>query len=73
MTPPKTELYSCYGCTVYRSGERYFVRYDSGGSVSWDVENEITPLEAEIIKRSERAAYEVIMAAAKRQRPKRVD
>lgn len=62
-----------FGCKIVRRGDKLFIQYDNGQSASWIVENEVTVNEAEKAMLSEKDAYEVILEAEKRERPRRVD
>jgi len=67
-----TEIFSGFGCSILKAGERYFIRYDSGGSASWEMEAEISVADAEKARRSERDACEVLLAIDRRGGGKRV-
>ena len=71
---PRVKLFSEYGCTVLRRGEKYYIQYDSGEAAGSSLmENEITFSEVERARKSEQEAYEVIMDATKRSIPIKVD
>ena len=67
-----TELFCVFGCSVLQRGEQYFIRYDSGGSASWDMEAEISVADVEKVQKSERDAYEVILAVQRKGNGRRV-
>lgn len=56
-----------FGCQVIKRGDRFFIRYDGGHIAVKMVEKEITTAEAEKAVISEEDAYEVIVAAIKRE------
>jgi hypothetical protein len=61
------QIYSGFGCEVFDRDGRFFIRYDSGASAgSRYIEHEISKDEVEKTRRSERDAYEVILAAQQR-------
>lgn len=62
-----------FGCKIVKRKDKLFIQYDNGQSASWIVENEITLNEAEKVLLSEKDAYEVILDAEKRKKPRRVD
>lgn len=68
----KNIVFSDFGCTILRRNDRYFIRYDSGGIVSWLLENEITSDDVKKARLSEKDAYEVILKAEKIREPMRV-
>jgi hypothetical protein len=65
-------VFSDFGCTIVRRDDRYFIRYDSGGIVSWLLENEINAEDVEKARKSEKDAYEVILTAQRNKEPRRV-
>ena len=67
-----TEIFSGFGCSIVRREERYFIIYDIGGSVSWDMEAEISVAEVEKVQKSARDAYEVLLAIERSGRGKRM-
>jgi hypothetical protein len=66
-------VFSDYGCTIYKRDGRYFIQYDSGeSSGGLLIENEITIVEVDKARISEKDAYEVILAAENRASPRKV-
>ena len=59
-------IFEGFGIEIFKKGSRIFVRYDSGGIASYDVEDEITEEEALKARKSEHDAYEVLLACEKR-------
>lgn len=59
-------IFSDFGIEIFKCKGKYFVRYDSGEIVSRLIEKEIT--EEEVIKaqKSEKDAYEMILARERR-------
>ena len=58
------KIFTGYGCEIFETDGRYFIRYDSGeSSGSSLLESEISSDEVEKAKLSERDAYEVILSA----------
>jgi len=68
----EVKINECFGCIIINRNGKYFIQYDSGGSASWIVENEILPREVEKAQISAESAYEVIIESQKRGDPKRV-
>ncbi len=61
-----------FGCKILERDSKIFIQYDNGQTASWIVENEITNEEAEKAMECAEKAYEVILAAEHRRKPKRV-
>jgi hypothetical protein len=61
-----------FGCKILERNSKIYIQYDNGQAASWIVENEITIEEAKKAMKSGEYAYEVILAAEKRSKPKRV-
>ena len=61
-----------FGCKIVERNSELFIQYDNGQAGSWIVENKITVDEAKKATLSGKDAYEVILAAGKREKPKRV-
>jgi len=57
-----------FGCQVIEREKLFFIRYDNGQSASKMVESEITSEEAVKAMLSEDDAYQVIVAAIKREK-----
>ncbi len=72
MKEMKKRIFIGFGCEVIEKLNKIIVRYDSGGSASQMMENEITSEEVEKIKLSEQDAYEVILNARKRDNNKKL-
>ena len=69
----ETTVFSAWGCTVLKRGGQLFVVFDSGGSVSWEMEAKITEAEAAKIKNSEQEALEVLLSIERSMRDRRSD
>jgi len=68
----ETVISEKFGCKIIERNSKLFIQYDNGQSASWIIENEITKEEAEKAFISGDFAYEVILAAQKRNKPTRV-
>lgn len=68
----QAEIFSGFGCSIVQREKRYFVRYDSGGSASWDMEAEISVADVQKVQKSERDAHEVILAVERSGGGKRI-
>ena len=63
--------FSGHGIEILKRDGRLYVRYDAGEIATWRVEVEITPAEANIAKRSERDAYNILLRCESQKRPER--
>jgi hypothetical protein len=61
-------LFADFGIEIIKRLERYFIRYDAGEIIVKMVEIEVTDEETTRARRSERDAYEVILASQTRGR-----
>ena len=43
----EVKINECFGCIIVNRNGKYFIQYDSGGSASLIVENEVLPGEVE--------------------------
>lgn len=63
-----TELiFTGYGIDIIKRNDDYYVRYDDGTVAMFEKESKITLVEALKAQRSERDAYEVIIATQSRE------
>ncbi|MBW1212747.1 hypothetical protein KYI92_00075 [Pantoea allii] len=63
-----TELiFTGYGIDIIKRNDDYYVRYDDGTVAMFEKESKITFVEALKAQRSERDAYEVIIATQSRE------
>lgn len=61
-------LFEGYGCEIVQDGLVFFIRYDSGESAgSKIIERQISSVEAKRAMQSEHDAYDVILAAERRE------
>lgn len=60
-------IFENFGIVVIERNGKFYVQYDSGESASRMIEKEITEAEAEKAMKSERDAYEMLLAREKRQ------
>lgn len=61
-------VFSDFGVAIIEREGRFFARYDAGDIAVQSREDEISEYEAERIKKSEKDAYEVLLACQRRQR-----
>lgn len=62
MSESRILLFEAFGVHVYGAQDRYWARYDAGELADDWVEVEISAEEVQRLKRSERDAYEVLLA-----------
>ncbi|ALO13842.1 hypothetical protein L21SP5_00162 [Salinivirga cyanobacteriivorans] len=62
-----------FGCKIIERDSKLFIQYDNGQAASWIVENEVTADEAKKAMLSGNDAYEVILAAQKRGKARKVE
>jgi MFS family permease len=62
----ETLIFCDYGVDIIKRGEKFFIRYDSGGIVVKMQEDEITEEEALAAQESEQSAYQVLLACDRR-------
>lgn len=60
------KIFPKYECKILKRKERYLAQYNSGGSASWLLENEITQEECDRAQCLERDVYEVILDASQK-------
>lgn len=68
----EVKIAECFGIVIVERNRRYFIQYDSGGSASWLVENEINLSDVDRVKASAEGAHKVIIDAQKRNKPVRI-
>lgn len=61
-------IFTGYGVDIFRRDGKYIIKYDSGEIVSKMVEDEISEEEVLKAQKSERDAYEVLLACERRRR-----
>jgi len=59
-------IFSGFGIKIFKHNGKFFVRYDSGQSVSYTIEKEITEEEAIKAQKSEKDAYEMLIERKRR-------
>jgi len=61
-------IFNNYGVIIVERNNEFYIKYYTGGMVMREVEDKINIEEVNKAKRSERDAYEVLIAIEKRQR-----
>lgn len=63
-------VFSDFGIEIIRRNDLFFIRYDSGGMVSRQIEEEISAEDAATAQKGESYAYAVLLALEKRKQQK---
>ncbi|PXV70850.1 hypothetical protein C7434_4338 [Pantoea sp. PNA 14-12] len=60
-------MFSGYGVDIIKRNDEYYIRYDNGTIAMYEIESKISFYEALKAQKSERDAYEVIIATQSRE------